>query len=92
MEEIIRISATTLTDTEQTLYTNSNGAIIKTILLYNSNTAEKEISLKFDNIEFKFKLATGETKIIDSPVVSNFIMATGLGVNVHISGIQLGGV
>lgn len=91
MEEIIRIAAASLTDTETELYNDTNEVIIKTIMLYNSNTDEKEASIKLDNIEFKFKLATGETKIIDSPVVSNLIAATGLGINIHISGIQLGG-
>jgi|GEM_PF-6412488 len=92
MDEIVRLAATALTDTEQTLYSNINGAVVKTIILYNSNTTEKELSLKLDSIEFKFKLATGETKVLDSPVVSNLIKATGLGINIHISGIQLGGV
>lgn len=91
MEEIKRIAATSLTDTETELYNDTNGTIIKTMMLYNSTSDEKEVSLKLDNIEFKFKLATGETKIIDSPVVSNLIVAAGLGINIHISGIQLGG-
>lgn len=91
MEEIIRLAAIDLTDTEKILYSNANGAVIKTIMLYNSNSTEKEISLKLDSLEFKLKLATRETKIIDSHVVSNLVEATGLGVNIHISGLQLGG-
>ena len=40
-----RIAAKTLTDTEESLYTNSAGAIVKTILLHNSNSEEKEVTL-----------------------------------------------
>lgn len=88
MEEI-RIAAKTLSDREETLYNNSSGAIVKTILLYNSNTEEKEVTLKIDGVTFLFKLNSGEHKIIDTPVVTNLIIGFGQGINIHISGIQL---
>ena len=84
-----RIVAKTLTDTEESLYNNSDGAIIKTILLYNSNDTEKEVTLNIDGVTFLIKLATKETKILNSPLVVNSFKAKGAGINIHISGIQL---
>ena len=86
-----RLAAKTLTDSEESLYNNSAGAIVKTILLHNSNSESKEVTLNFDSVAFLFTLNSKETKIINSPLVTNSIKATGSGVNIHISGIQLGG-
>ena len=86
-----RLAAKTLTDSEESLYNNSAGAIVKTILLHNSNSEEKEVTLKLDGVAFLFALKSKETKIISSPLVTNSIRASGAGVNIHISGIQLGG-
>ena len=86
-----RLAAKTLTDSEESLYNNSAGAIVKTILLHNSNGEDKEVTLNFDGVTFLFALSSKETKILDSPLVINSIKATGAGVNIHISGIQLGG-
>lgn len=85
----IRIAAKTLNDNEESLYNNSAGAIVKTILLHNPNSGEKEVTLKLDSVAFLFTLNSKETKIINSPVITNSIKATGAGVNIHISGIQL---
>lgn len=90
MEEI-RIVAKALTDNEESLYHNSSGAVIKTILLHNSNSEEKEVTLKLDGVAFLFVLNSKETKILSSPLVTNSIKGSGAGVNIHISGIQLGG-
>ena len=84
-----RIAAKTLTDTEESLYTNSAGAIVKTILLHNSNATEKEVTLNIDGVTFLFKLSTKESKILNSPLVVNSLKAKGAGINIHISGIQL---
>lgn len=92
MEEIIRIAAQTLNSTETTLYNNVDGAIVKTILLHNTNSIESEITLKFDSVIFLFTLAASETKMLDYIIKTNNIKATGDGVNIHISGLQLGGV
>ncbi len=86
-----RLAAKTLTDNEESLYNNSVGAIVKTILLHNSNNEEKEVTLKLDGVAFLFALKSKETKIISSPLVTNSITGSGAGVNIHISGIQLGG-
>lgn len=85
----IRIAAKTLTDSEESLYNNSNGAIVKTILLYNSNSENKEVTLNFDGVTFLFNINSKETRIINSPIITNSIKAIGEGINIHISGIQL---
>ena len=47
-----RLVAKTLSDSEESLYNNSAGAIVKTILLHNSNSEEKEVTLKLDSVTF----------------------------------------
>lgn len=85
----IRIAAKTLTDSEESLYNNSNGAIVKTILLHNSNSENKEVTLNFDGVTFLFNINSKETRIINSPIITNSIKVIGEGINIHISGIQL---
>lgn len=90
-DTIVRIANQTLTASETTLYNNSTGAIIKTIMIYNPNTSDAEITLKFDSVIFLFSLNAGETKVLQSPIFTNNLKALGDGINIHISGIQLGG-
>ena len=92
MEEFARLTAGSITvDEEVEVYSNVNGAIVKTIMLYNSNADAKEITLNLDGVIFSFNLNSKETKIISESIVTNSIKITGNGINVHISGIQLGG-
>lgn len=84
-----RLAGKTLSDSEESLYNNSSGAIVKTILLHNSNDSEKEVTLKLDSVAFLFTLNSKETKILSTPIVTNSIVAKGATVNIHISGIQL---
>ena len=84
-----RLVAKTLSDSEESLYNNSAGAIVKTILLHNSNSEEKEVTLKLDSVTFLFTLNSKETKILSAPIVTNSIVAKGSAINIHISGIQL---
>ena len=92
MEEFARLVAGSITvDEEVDVYSNTNGAIVKTIILYNSNADAKEITLNLDGVIFSFSLNSKETKIISESIVTNLIKVTGNGINIHISGIQLGG-
>lgn len=91
MEEIIRIAAKTLTAIETILYNNTNGAIIKTIALNNTNSTNVEATLIIDGVAFFVPLGAKETKFLNSAMVVNNLTATGDKVNIHISGIQLGG-
>ena len=89
MEDYKRIAATTLTATETTLYTDSKGAIIKTILMHNTTSAEVEVTLSIDSVIFIFKIGSTETIILDKTILTNNLKAKGNGVNIHISAIQL---
>ena len=89
MEEYKRIAATTLTNEEKMLYTNSNGAIIKTILMHNTTDNEIETALSFDGVIFLIKIAPKETLMVDKVILTNNLKGKGNGVNIHISGIQL---
>lgn len=89
MEEYKRIVATTLTEEEKTLYSNSTGAIIKTILMHNTKDNEIETALSLDGVIFLFKIAPKETLIVDKVILTNILRGKGNGVNIHISGIQL---
>lgn len=89
MEEYKRIAATTLAEEEKTLFSNSNGAIIKTILMHNTTDNEIETALSFDGVIFLFKIAPKETSIVDKVILTNILKGKGNGVNIHISGIQL---
>lgn len=88
MEEYKVISATTLTGVEQQIYQNSYGAIIKTILLYANGSESTKATLSFDGVAFNFDL-TGDTKVISTPIFAKVIKASGNGVNIHITGLQL---
>lgn len=92
MNEIRRIVATTLTETDLNILNEVNSVVIKTIALNNTNASTIEATLTIDGVAFLIPLAAKETKFIDSPMVVNTLLAKGNGVNIHISGIQLGGV
>ena len=78
---------TTLADNEHTIYTNSNGMIIKTILLQ-STTTNKQATLQFDGVAFNFNL-NEDTTIISTPIMTKNIKASGTGINLHITALQL---
>lgn len=86
MEEYKLIVAT-LNDTEQTIYTNSNGMIIKSILLQ-ATTTNKQATLIVDGVAFNFNL-NEDTTIISTPIMTKNIKGSGSGINVHITALQL---
>ena len=88
MEEYKIINAKILTDSEEILYTNKYGAIIKTIILQSTNPEITEATLSFDGVAFNFDL-TGDTKVISTPIFAKEIKAIGDGVQIHITGLQL---
>lgn len=91
MEEIKRIAATTLTDNEAELYKSTNGAIVKTIALNNTTESNKEVTLKIDGVTFFIPLQAKETRFLNSIILVNNLKGSGNGVNIHVTGIQLGG-
>lgn len=86
MEEFVIIANQTLTNQESVIYSNSRGAVIKTILL--NAPAQTEVVLVFDKIPFSF-LIEKETTVISTPILTKEIKASGDNVNVHITGLQL---
>lgn len=89
MEDIKRFAAVKLTATSTSLYNNSTGAIIKTIALNNTTTQDIEATLNIDGVAFIIPVKTKETKFLNSTMVVNSLSASGEGVNIHVSGIQL---
>lgn len=88
MEEYKIIKATTLTEAEQTLYSNSSGVILKTIVLQSTNPTTTKATLSFDGVAFNFELGSDVTKF-EGPIMTKAIKGSGNGVNVHITGLQL---
>lgn len=88
MEEYKIIKATTLTEAEQTLYSNSSGVIVKTIVLQSTKPTTTKATLSFDGVAFNFELGSDVTKF-EGPVMTKAIKGSGNGVNVHITGLQL---
>lgn len=88
MEEYKIIKATTLTESEQTLYSNTSGAVVKTIVLQSTNPTITKATLSFDGVAFNFGLGSDVTKF-EGPIMTKAIKGSGDGVNVHITGLQL---
>ena len=86
MEDFIIIANQTLTSEEQVIYSNSNGAVVKTILL--NAPMQTEVVLVFDEIPFSFLIEKGTT-VTSTPILTKKIKASGDSVNVHITGLQL---
>ena len=65
MEEFAIIANQTLTNEETVIYSNSRGAVIKTILL--NAPMQTEVVWIFDEIPFSF-LIEKETTVISTPI------------------------
>ena len=92
MDEINRLYAGTITDTEQTVLDLTNGAVLKTILICNNSETEQTIEINVDSSVFLFNVKAKETLIIDNAIVCNILkLKASAELGVHISGIQLGG-
>ena len=92
MDEIKRLYAGTITDTEQTVLDLTNGAVLKTILICNNSETEQTIEINVDSSVFLFNVKAKETLIIDNAIVCNILkLKASAELGVHISGIQLGG-
>lgn len=89
MEEFAIIANQTLTNEEEVIYSNSRGAVVKTILLSNQNAEEKKATLTFDGVAFDYLLVPGKTEIISTPILTKEIKAIGELINIHITGLQL---
>ena len=92
MDEIKRLYAGTVTNTEQTVLDLTNGAVLKTILICNASETEQTIEINVDSSVFLFTIEAKKTLIIDNAIVCNILkLKASAELDVHISGIQLGG-
>lgn len=96
MDEIKRLYAGTVNKDEKTILDLTNGAVLKTILICNASETEQTIKLIVDGSVFLFTIEAKKTLIINDAIVCNILKMQVLTesediLNVHISGIQLGG-
>ena len=92
MDEIKRLYVGTISTEETNVLDLTNGAVLKTILICNNSETEQTISINIDSSVFLFTIEAKKTLIIDNAIVCNILkLKASAELNVHISGIQLGG-
>ncbi|NLK94737.1 MAG: hypothetical protein GX275_06060 [Clostridiales bacterium] len=92
MDEIKRLYAGTVNNTEIELINLTNGAVLKTILIGNNTETKQTVTFNIDGTVFLFDVEAKSTLILDKAIVCNILKATATeSLKVHISGIQLGG-
>ena len=92
MDEIKRLYVGTISTEETNVLDLTNGAVLKTILICNASETEQTIEINVDSSVFLFTIEANKTLIIDNAIVCNILkMKASELLNIHISGIQLGG-
>ena len=93
MDEIKRLYVGTIGAEEINVLDLTNGAVLKTILICNASETEQTIEINIDSSVFLFNIEAKKTLIIDNAIVCNILkLKASAELDVHISGIQLGGV
>ena len=92
MDEIKRLYVGTIGAEEINVLDLTNGAVLKTILICNNSETEQTIEINVDSSVFLFNIEAKKTLIIDNAIVCNILkLKASAELDVHISGIQLGG-
>ena len=92
MDEIKRLYVGTISTEETNVLDLTNGAVLKTILICNASETEQTIEINVDSSVFLFNIEAKKTLIIDNAIVCNILkLKASAELNVHVSGIQLGG-
>ena len=92
MDEIKRLYVGTIGAEEINVLDLTNGAVLKTILICNASETEQTIEINVDSSVFLFTIEAKKTLIIDNAIVCNILkLKASAELDVHISGIQLGG-
>lgn len=92
MDEIKRLYVGTISTEETNVLDLTNGAVLKTILICNNSETEQTIDISIDSSVFLFNIEAKKTLIIDKAIVCNILkLKASAELDVHISGIQLGG-
>ena len=90
MEDYQVIYSGSLTTTNTDIYiapTQNAGAIIKNIILYNTNPTNAKVTLTLDNTNFVFEINQGQTIFLDRVIYTKSMVASGDGVNIHVCGL-----
>ncbi len=89
MEDFSVIYKGTLTTQDTTLFNDQKGCIVKNLMIYNTNQAQAQVNLSFDDVLFVFELQINEYKKIDMLPFTQKITGSGDGVNIHVSGLVI---
>lgn len=103
-DTIKRLNVGSITDTEETIFDYTNGAVVKTILISNMTTIEQELVLNIDGAKFIHIIPSNTTISLTNYFICNILKAKLTTesqtdeesnpilntINYHISGIQLG--
>lgn len=68
---------------------NRRTVIIKTILIYNLDDKIKDVTLKINDLDFKFSIEPLKTLIIDKVILSNKLSVAAENINFHMSGLEV---
>lgn len=92
MDEIKRLYVGTISTEETNVLDLTNGAVLKTILICNASETEQSIEINIDSSVFIFAIEAKKTLIIDNAIVCNILkLKASAELDIHVSGIQLGG-
>lgn len=92
MDEIKRLFVGKISAEETNVLDLTNGAVLKTILICNNSETEQTINISIDSSVFIFNVKPKETLILDKAIVCNILkLKASAELDIHISGIQLGG-
>lgn len=92
MDEIKRLYVGTISTEETNVLDLTNGAVLKTILICNASETEQTIEINVDSSVFLFNIEAKKTLIIDNAIVCNILkLKASAELDIHVSGIQLGG-
>lgn len=92
MDEIKKLYSGTINNTSVETLNLINGAIVKTILINNNGTEEATLTLTIDSVAFSMQVTPG-FNIIDKTIFCKSLNIQTIGnINIHITGIELGGV
>lgn len=82
------VSFNTIVDGEISIF-NRRTIIIKTILIYNLDDKIKEITLKINDLDFKFSIEPLKTLIIDKVILGDKLSVLAENINFHMSGLEV---
>ncbi len=86
MESFSVIYAGNLTSTDQVIFDNPSGCIVKNFMIYHQQNQPGRLKVSFDEVDFFMDLQANEMKRVDILPFTKKIIASGEGINIHLSG------